>query len=227
MGSNSSALIIGNSDGIGFALTRRLLDLGWTVYGLSKRDSGVKHAKYIHCVTDVTAREFRDILSAQVQTPFGLCVYCAGIGEELDLEQLGHERLVFEVNLMGAVKTIEVLLPVFLQRGSGHLIVLSSIADALISKEAPSYAASKAGLSTYLEGMAMAIRGTGVCITNVRFGFVDTKMAKGEKMPLIMTTDRAVRHILRCMEKRPIRYTRPRTMGALVCLLRWLIRLRM
>lgn len=224
---DKSVLIIGNSDGIGLALTRRLLDLGWTVHGLSKRDTCVKHSSYSHAIVDVTSREFPDILSDQTRSVPDLCVYCAGIGEELDFEKLDRERLTFEVNLMGAVKTIEVLLPVLLTKGSGHLIVLSSIADALISQEAPSYAASKAGLSAFLEGMAMATRGTGVYITNVRFGFVKTKMAKGERVPLMMTTDQAVNHILRCMEKRPIRYTRPRTMGALVCLLSWLTRLRM
>ena len=43
---------------------------------------------------------------------------------------------------------------------------------------APSYSASKAGLSSWLGGLALALRPRGVHVTNVRLGFVDTKMAK-------------------------------------------------
>jgi hypothetical protein len=50
----------------------------------------------------------------------------------------------------------------------------------LLSSEAPSYHASKAGSSNYLGGLASALKTKGVHVTNVRFGFVDTKMAKGD-----------------------------------------------
>jgi short-subunit dehydrogenase len=161
------------------------------------------------------------MLSSETKTGVDLCVYCAGIGEELKTDAMAREREVFEVNLMGAVKTIEVVLPSMLQRGSGHVIVLSSLADQLVSRDAPSYAASKAALSSYTEGLALSVRDRGVFITNVRFGFVDTKMAKGGPMPFKMTVDRAVDHLLNCIEKRPIRYSRPRLMALLVRLVRF------
>jgi short-subunit dehydrogenase len=128
---------------------------------------------------------------------------------------------------MGAIRTIERVLPVMVGAGSGHIIVLSSLADELVSAEAPSYSASKAGLSAYTEGLALAVRGRGVSITNVRFGFVDTKMAKGNKRPFMMSVDRAVDHILKCIEKKPIRYTRPLVMALLVKAVRLVTRFKM
>ena len=95
----------------------------------------------------------------------------------------------------------------------------------MISAEAPSYHASKAGFSSYLEGLALALKGTGVHATNVRFGFVDTKMAKGDRKPFMMSVDRAVQHILTCMRKKPVRYTAPRIVIPLVKLRSWLLRL--
>jgi len=52
-----------------------------------------------------------------------------------------------------------------------------------VSSEAPAYNASKAALSSYVEGLSLALRGTGVALTNVRLGFVDTKMAKASAKP--------------------------------------------
>lgn len=227
MADSNSAIIIGNSDGIGLGLTTRLLGEGWTVTGLSRSASSIDHLDYNHGVVDVTSNDYLDILAEQLSDPPELCVYCAGIGEPLDLDNLQIERKVFEVNLMGAVRTLELVLPAMHRRGGGHVIVLSSIADVLLFDEAPSYSASKAGLSSYLEGLALALKGTGLAITNVRFGFVDTKMAKGDKKPMMMSVDQAVGHLMKCIEARPIRFTRPRLMGLLALVLGQLNRMRL
>ena len=65
------------------------------------------------------------------------------------------------------------------KRGQGHFIGVSSLANELLSAEAPSYHASKAGFFNYLGVLALALKPKGVHVTNVRFGFVNTKMAKG------------------------------------------------
>ena len=99
-------------------------------------------------------------------------------------------------------------------------------ADELLSSEAPSYHASKAGFSNYLEGLAFALRPKGVNVSNVRFGFVDTKMAKGDVKPFMMDVDRAAQHLLACIEKKPVRYTAPEIVIPLVSFRRWMLRLR-
>lgn len=215
------ALIIGNTDGIGQALTHRLLDLGWAVSGVSRRGSAIEHDAYTHRTADVTAADFPAALAG----PWELCVYCAGIGEMLDLDQLEQERRVFEVNLLGAVRAIEGVLPGMLTRGAGHIIVLSSLADVMVTPDAPSYSASKAGLSSYVEGLAKYLRKqkSSVAVTNVRFGFVDTKMAKGDSKPFMMSVARAVAHIESAMAKRPVRYSVPWQMHLLTILLKILL----
>lgn len=221
------ALIIGNSGGIGLALTKQLLSIGWQVIGFSKSNSEIEDTMYRHVLVDVTADDFMPQLKSTLEVPPNLVVYCAGIGEEFNIESIEFEQKVFQVNLMGAVKTIEAFLPVYLQKKSGQIIVISSIADELISSEAPSYSASKSGLSSYVEGVALAVRKYGVSITNVRFGFVETKMAKGEKLPLMMTVKKAVDHILFCIQNKPIRYSRPRLMAVVVLFVRWFVRIKL
>ncbi len=46
-------------------------------------------------------------------------------------------------------------------------------------------------------------------MTNVRFGFVDTKMAKGKVKPFMMSVEKAVDHLENCIRRRPARYTAP------------------
>ncbi|MCP4703999.1 MAG: SDR family NAD(P)-dependent oxidoreductase [candidate division Zixibacteria bacterium] len=227
MSNNKKAIIIGNSDGIGFGLTKRLLKLGWIVQGFSRSASSIKNENYIHTIIDVTSMEFPQKLS-EIEGDTALCVYCAAIGEELDLENLQQEDKIFQVNLNGAVKTIASILPMMTKRKKGQIIVLSSIGDIVISPGAPSYHASKAGLSSYVESMALAARPFNVAITNVRFGFVDTKMAKGsDHVPFMMSVEKSVDYIMHCIKKRPIRFTRPKKMAFLALLHRWFTRLKM
>jgi short-subunit dehydrogenase len=221
------ALIIGNSDGIGLATTRELLQRGWKVVGISRSKSPIKDLTYEHIVTEVQDNQYPAILKSILEKRgrVDLCVYCAGIGEMLDPSHMEGEAEIFEVNLLGMVQTVSLVIPWMLKRGKGHFIGLSSMADEMLSPEAPSYHASKAGFSNYLEGLALALRPKGVHITNVRFGFVDTKMAKGAVKPFMMGVERAARHVLACIEKRPVRYTAPWAAISLVKFRSWMLRL--
>src|SRR6185436_20175967 len=75
------AVIIGNSDGIGLALTRALLERSWKVRGLSRSPSPVEHATYQHTVVDVRKPEFPDALGRVLEVGnTRLVIYCAGTG---------------------------------------------------------------------------------------------------------------------------------------------------
>jgi NAD(P)-dependent dehydrogenase (short-subunit alcohol dehydrogenase family) len=214
-----TALVIGASSGIGEALARRLVAAGWTVVGLARRASPFEAERYHHVVADVRSPDYRGALTAALDRFDALdaCIYAAGIGFELELPALEREIDVFATNLVGAVVTAELVLPRMIARRAGHFIGLSSQADGLISPQTPSYSASKAGMSAYLEGLGLACRRHGVAVTNVRFGFVDTAMSKGTR-PFLISADRAAALVERCMVRRPIRYTFPLRMAVVVWL---------
>jgi short-subunit dehydrogenase len=193
--------------------------------GVSRSDSPIRHESYRHMRTLVQVDTYAVKLKALLATvpPPDLCVYCAGVGEPLDFSRMEREAEVFEVNLVGMVRTAACVIPLMERRGVGHFIGLSSLADELVSADAPSYGASKAGFSSYLGGLALALKPKGVYVTNVRFGFVDTKMAKGKVKPFMMPVDRAVRHLLACIERRPLRYSAPWPMALLVRLRHWVM----
>jgi short-subunit dehydrogenase len=223
-----TALLVGNSDGIGLGTTKELLRRGWEVTGISRSESPIEDPSYKHIVANVENTDYEEKLMCVLSEDkaIDLCIYFVGTGELLDISQMKGEVAVFEVNLLGMVKTASCVIPWMVKRGKGHFIGLSSVADEMLSAEAPSYHASKAGFSNYLEGLALATRKRGVCVSNVRFGFVDTKMAKGDKRPFMMGVERAVKHMLACIEKKPVRYTAPWFVIPLVKIRSWMLRLR-
>jgi short-subunit dehydrogenase len=211
-----SAVVVGASVGIGAAVVRRLIADGWTVVGFARRDASFSHDRYRHVIADVRSPDFRGKLAAV--EPFDVCIYAAGIGHILEWDDFTHEADVFTTNLVGVAIAAEVVLPRMIAAKAGHFIGLSSQADRWIDDSAPSYAGSKAGMSSYLEGLALACRKHGVHVTNVRFGFVDTEMAKADVKPFMITADRAAALVVKCIAKKPIRYTYPWRMSALLWL---------
>ena len=221
-------LIIGNSDGIGAAVTRALVAQGNEVVGISRSPSPLGNHGPRHETLDVTSSEYPNLLQRLLseEGPFDTCIYCAAIGSELRLPDLSREAQVIEVNLTAMVHTFAVLTPDWIHRKNGHFIGLSSLADDFYNQDAPSYTASKTAFSNYLVSMALKLRPLGVSVTNIRFGYVDTKLPKATRKPMIMTTEQAADHILRCMKTRPMQLSVPKLAGALLHGLRWIQSLR-
>ena len=220
------AMLVGNSDGIGLATTRRLLSAGWDITGVSRSESPIADMAYRHRVADVGDSRYPDVMDELVlKGPLDLCIYFAGIGELLDPLNMCGEARIIDVNLTGMVRTAAAVIPQMVKRGQGHFIGVSSLADELVSAEAPSYHASKAGFSNYLGGLAMALNPRGVYVTNVRFGFVDTKMAKGDMKPFMMSVEKAVDHLELCISKKPARYTAPKIVVPLIKFRKLMMRL--
>ena len=220
------ALMVGNSDGIGLAATSRLLAEGWDIIGVSRSGSPITDPHYHHHVADVSDGQYPELLDELLsEDPLDLCIYLVGIGELLDPMDMRDEPKIMDVNLTGMVRTAAGVIPRMVQRGQGHFIGVSSLADELLSAEAPSYHASKAGFSNYLGGLALALKPKGVSVTNVRFGFVDTKMAKGDIKPFMITVEKAVDHLQTCIRKKPVLYTAPRIVIPLIKFRKLMMRL--
>ena len=114
------ALVTGTSSGIGAAVVRTLLDAGWTVVGLSRRDADFDSALYRHLQVDLSDLEalrevvettLAPILSASSWQRVGLVNNAASTGvmqpvEEIDpseLAQLFAANALAPIFLMGAV----------------------------------------------------------------------------------------------------------------------------
>ena len=221
-------LMIGNSDGIGAAVTRTLAAKGETVAGISRSPSPLGPDHPHHVIQDIAAPEYTEVLQRvlDLKGPFDACIFCAAIGSGLKIPDLSQEARVVEVNFTSMVRTLAVLIPGWMERGQGHFIGLSSIADDIYNPDSPSYTASKAGFSNYLVSMGLKLSPQGIYVTNVRFGYVDTKLPKASWKPLMMTPEQAAGHVITCLRTRPIQLTVPKLAGAAVRAIRWMQSIR-
>ena len=217
-------LIIGNSDGIGAALTTALIARGDHVVGISRSPSPLGLDGPTHVVQDISSPDYPQTLGRVVseEGPFDACIFCAAIGSGLKLPDLSQEAQVVEVNFTAMVRTFAALLPGWMEKNRGHFIGLSSLADDFYNADAPSYTASKAGFSNYLVSMALKLKPHGVHVTNIRFGFVDTKLPKASWKPLMMTTDQASAHVLQCLHTKPMQLSVPKVLGLALHGIRWM-----
>jgi len=202
------AIITGASSGIGRALALRLATRGVRLTIASRRIAELKvlaaeiegvggHAEICQLDVsdpDVTQRTIREI--DQRVGGVDLVIANAGVSARHRPADLSWERCknVINTNVCGGVATLVALVPQMVERGSGHLVGVSSLAQYRGLPRAAAYCASKAFLSTFLEGLRIDLSGTGVTVTDIRPGFVKTAMTATNQhpMPFLMELPPAV-----------------------------------
>jgi decaprenylphospho-beta-D-erythro-pentofuranosid-2-ulose 2-reductase len=99
---------------------------------------------------------------------------------------------VLSVNVLGAGSLVMQSAHLLRERGAGTLVVLSSLAAERPRRTNAVYSASKAALDGLSQGLADALRPTGVRIVVVRPGFVRTRMTRGLPVPPLASTPEKV-----------------------------------
>ncbi len=112
-----------------------------------------------------------------------------------------HLRLM-SINFNGVLNGLNACLPVFLERGSGQIAVVASVAGYRGLPRAGAYGASKAALINLCESMQPELKAEGIDLRLVCPGFVKTPLTDLNKfpMPFLMPVDRAVGAMIRGLE---------------------------
>jgi short-subunit dehydrogenase len=226
------AIVIGASSGIGRALALRLAREGYVV-GLAARrlplllelQAEIGPAAHVAPMDVCDPLRAMPLLEELIARMGGadLIVICAGTGHlnpelfwELENDTIG-------VNVRGFAAMANVALRYFLRRGAGHLVSISSIAALRGHGTAPAYNASKAFVSTYMDGLRhkVARLRSPIMITDIQPGFVDTAMARGPYKFWVASPEEAAAQILRAVRGRKRRAIVTRRWQ----LVAWLIRL--
>jgi short-subunit dehydrogenase len=158
-------------------------------------------------------RAVQEVQSAWGRIDAGLL--SAGVGQPTTLRTYNIDRMreTLEINLLGAVYSTGALLPVFRQQGAGLLVGISSLADGRGSPLNLAYCASKAGVTSFLEGVRVGCAREGIRVIIVKPGFVRTPMSAKNRfsMPFLVEPDGAAKAILRGIRrgKRTIRFPWP------------------
>ena len=195
-------VITGGSSGMGAALAKELAKRGQRVGLIARRseqlailvneirDAGGKASFATADVTDrgVVATAVGHLV--EKQGPVDIIVANAGIGPATHTTVFDVDQMCFtmRVNFDGVVNTFAAVLPDMLERNSGHLAAVSSIGSLWGLPVFGAYSASKAAVSTLLESMATDLAPTGLRVTTIRPGFVNTPLIR-DNPPMPMTLD--------------------------------------
>lgn len=137
----------------------------------------------------------------------------AGIGKgaRLGSGKLWANKATLETNLIAALVQIEAALEMFNQRGSGHLVLISSV---LGNKGVPgvkaAYAASKAGLSSLGESLRAEYAKGPIKVSVMEPGYIESEMtAKSGTTMLMVDNETGVRKLVAAIEREPGRAAVP------------------
>ena len=207
------AIIIGASSGIGMQLAK-LMSKDCIEIGLTGRRTELldKLASELPCKTTTKYMDIKDTQEAMkalsdLVNEMGnvdLIFVSSGIGHiNLDLDW-NLEQETIKTNVLGVTSIINTAIKYFVNKKSGHLAVISSVAALRGSAGCPAYNASKAYLSNYIEGMRCKVEKEklNVAVTDIKPGLVDTAMAQGEGLFWVMPLDKAAKQIYNALMKR-------------------------
>ena len=219
------ALVIGASSGIGAALARELARRGYTVALVARREAlltalrdeintatGRESAHiYVHDVRDYEAapellqRIVTDLGARRLQ----MVVYTAGIMPDAERPEseagawpFADERAMLETNTLGAMRWLGLAAETLRAQGGGALVGVSSVAGERGRRGNSAYQASKAALTTWLESLRYRLKGSGVRVTTIKPGYVDTPLIAEKKLPqrAVISAEDAARRIVTAAE---------------------------
>lgn len=207
------AIIIGATSGIGKGLAKLLTDNGYIVGITGRRTELLSTLKqlnpdsFISKTLDVTDTQTSIQQLDKLVHELGgldLLIISSGTGDLNENLDFTIEKRTIDTNVLGFTRIADWAFNFFEKQKSGHLVGISSVGGLRGSRQAPSYNATKAYQINYLEALRQkaAHLKMSITVTDVRPGFVDTDMAKGEGQFWVASVEKAAEQIFTAIENK-------------------------
>ncbi len=173
---DKNIVVVGGSSGIGEALLKQLAGTGANLFNLARRNSEVEGVTNIGL--DVT-EEFDQI--AGLPDMIDGLVYCPGtinLKPFVSLKPADFQR-DFDVNVLGAVKVVKVLLKNLKASESSSIIFFSTVAVAQGMNYHASVAASKGAVEGLTKSLAAEFTKSNIRVNAIAPSITETPLANG------------------------------------------------
>jgi short-subunit dehydrogenase len=230
-------IIIGATSGIGFELAKLYAQNGDMVGATGRRNELLQKLKelfpgqvIIECF-DVMGNENISHLESIIKGLDGmdLLIYNSGYGDISETLDWQMDKQTTQTNVIGFVEIVNYAFNYFANKGEGQIAATSSIASVRGNSQAPAYSASKAYMSTYMEGLHLKASRlkrkdskTSISITDIQPGFINTKMAKGKRRFWEAPVEKAARQIFNAIQKKRRKAYITRRWAIIAWILKWL-----
>lgn len=197
-----NVLIIGGSKGIGFEILKQQLEFN-QVNTINRTAPGIAHPNLKYYELDVLKDSLPDIENIDV------LIYCPG---SINLKPIGSLsiddfRNDFEINVIGAVKTIQKYLPVLKKGTNPSIVLFSTVAAKLGMPFHASIATAKAGVEGLVKSLGAELASS-VRINAIAPTITETTLAAG-----ILRNDRMKENM---MERHPMKnYLKPEEVASM------------
>ncbi len=186
-------IITGGSSGIGQALARQLAEAGAHVHIWARREALLKETlaslggsgKHAYQVVDVGEREQVENAFERIRQEVGvpdIIINNAGVTHPNYIEKIPIEifEQMIQINYLGTVYLTQTALPAMLERGSGHIVNVSSTAGFIGAFGFAAYGASKFAVRGYSDVLRSEMKYRGIDVSIVFPPDTDTPMMADE-----------------------------------------------
>lgn len=186
------ALITGASSGLGAEYARQLAPHVSGLILVARRKDRLDALRAelarpgldIQChAVDLTDRTALDAFLAtvlQAAPPVDLLINNAGVGDHgfFETSDWARDEAMIEVNIRALTRLTHGLVPQLVRAGSGAILNVASLASFMPVPQLAVYAATKAYVSSFTEALRAELRGTGVVVSYVCPGPVETEFSQ-------------------------------------------------
>lgn len=232
-------LITGASSGIGQAMAQQYAQQGWRLALVARRKSAIESwlgplsisaDSYVSYSCDVSDADAMAVMAQE-------CLACQGVpdviianaGISIGVDTSQHADLavmarILNTNVLGAAATFGPFINAMVERGSGTLVGIGSVAGIRGLPGHGAYCASKAALISFCESLRGELRPSGVKVVTICPGYIATPLTQNNryKMPFLMQPQAFAQRALAAIEAADSYRVIPWQMGWVAKLLRLL-----
>lgn len=184
-------IIVGGSKGIGKAIVKSLIDTH-IIYNISRTSPEISHNNLTHYSCDVLENDLPEITEADA------LVYCPGSINLKPISRLSIEdfKADFEINVLGAVKSIQKYLPILKNGVNPSILLFSTVASKLGMPFHASIATAKSGVEGLVKSLGAELA------PNIRINAIAPTVTDTELASKLLRNDKMIENIT---ERHPLK----------------------
>lgn len=181
--------LTGASSGIGLAMAQQLAEAGAHIILTSRRADALEQVRLAlshperHRVLALDLSQ-PEQAAAQAQQALGdevidILINNAGVSQRsliLDTDMTVYRQLM-EIDYFGVIALTKLVLPRMVERRSGHIVTVSSVAGKVGTKLRSGYNGAKFGVIGFMDSLRAEMKQHGLVVTSILPGFINTQVA--------------------------------------------------